>query len=236
MCIFVVRKELEQTLPKTACPGHAVVGKVCLVTSPKTVFVCISSSFARSLGWPCPRQHALGMLSWVRCSEIPNLVCSYEGNWFLASSVSDVYGSSTHCGTRKRVPLSSPGHPATKFYNTMIALSVVLGDCCKPMKGCQLFSCLCTPKVKHCRKEICSTCLSRNPCLLLKSKPPLPSRRLRSLRSAARSTSSLWLHYSCKVMVSKLWITGYWLWSRLSYRCDCWKSMKNCPGSDFKCF
>ena len=34
MCI-VVRKDLEQTLPKTSCPGHAVVGKVCLVTSPK---------------------------------------------------------------------------------------------------------------------------------------------------------------------------------------------------------
>ena len=33
--MFIVRKKLEQTLPKAACPGHAVVGKVCLVTSPK---------------------------------------------------------------------------------------------------------------------------------------------------------------------------------------------------------
>ena len=32
-----------------------------------------------------------------------------------------------------------------------------------------------------------------------------------------------------RVLVSKLWITGYSLWS-----CDCWKSMKNCPGSAFK--
>ena len=31
-----------------------------------------------------------------------------------------------------------------------------------------------------------------------------------------------------RVVVSKLWITGYWLWSRLSYICDCCKSMKNC--------
>ena len=75
-------RSLERTLPKYPCPEHAVVGKVCLVTSPKTVFVCIwlllivSSSFARSLGWPCPRQHAQGMPSWVRCSEIPNLICS----------------------------------------------------------------------------------------------------------------------------------------------------------------
>ena len=41
MCMFVVRKELEQTLPKTECPGHALVGKVCLVTSPKSL--CLHS-------------------------------------------------------------------------------------------------------------------------------------------------------------------------------------------------
>ena len=63
---------------KDSMPRACRVRKVCLVTSPKTVFVCIwlllivCLSFARSLGWPCPRQHAQGMPSWVRC---PNLVC-----------------------------------------------------------------------------------------------------------------------------------------------------------------
>ena len=121
MCIFVVRKELEQTLPKTACPGHAVVGKVCLVTSPKTVFVCIwlllivCSSFARSLGWPCPRQHAKGMPSWVRCSEIPNLVCSWERNWFLANSVSDVYGCSTNVEQEKACSYPALATPQPRY-------------------------------------------------------------------------------------------------------------------------
>ena len=115
--MFVVRKELEQTLPETACPGHAVVGKVCLVTSPKTVFVCIwllvivCSSFARSLGWPCPRQHAKGMSSRVRCSEIPNLVCSSERSWFLANSVSDVYRCSTHVEQEKGCPYPALATP-----------------------------------------------------------------------------------------------------------------------------
>ena len=120
--MFVVRKELEQTLPKTACPGHAVVGKVCLVTSPKTVFVCIwllvivCSSFARSLGWPCPRQHAKGMSSRVRCSEIPNLVCSSERSWFLANSVSDVYRCSTHVEQEKGCPYPALATPQLSIY------------------------------------------------------------------------------------------------------------------------
>ena len=38
-----------------------------------------------------------------------------------------------------------------------------------------------------------------NPCFLSKSKPPLPTRSLRSLRAAARSISSAWwLHHACK--------------------------------------
>ena len=40
------------------------------------LLLIVCSSLARSLGRPCPRQHAQGMPSWVRCSEIPNLVCS----------------------------------------------------------------------------------------------------------------------------------------------------------------
>ena len=34
-----------------------------------------------------------------------------------------------------------------------------------------------------------------------------------------------------RVVVSKIWSTGYWLWSWLFCICDCWKSMKNCRDS-----
>ena len=68
--------------------------------------------------------------------------------------------------------------------------------------GCQPFSCPCSKNVIHCPKEICSTCLSKESMPFVKSKPPLPSRSLRSLRAVARSTSSaLWLHqldHACK--------------------------------------
>ena len=47
-------------------------------------------------------------------------------------------------------------------------------------------------------KEICSTCLSQESMPFVKSKPPLPTRSLRSLRAAARSTSSVCLHHACK--------------------------------------
>ena len=65
-------------------------------------------------------------------------------------------------------------------------------------RGCQPFSCPCSQNVTHCRKEICSTCLSKESMPFVKSKPTLPTRSLRSLRAAARSTSSLWLHHACK--------------------------------------
>ena len=48
-------------------------------------------------------------------------------------------------------------------------------------------------------KEICSTCLSKESMLFVKSKPELPTRSLRFLRAAARSTSSAaCLHHACK--------------------------------------
>ena len=65
-------------------------------------------------------------------------------------------------------------------------------------RGCQPFSCPCSQNVTHCRKEICSTCLSKESMPFVKSKPPFPTRSLRSLRAAARSTSSLWLQHACK--------------------------------------
>ena len=72
--------------------------------------------------------------------------------------------------------------------------------------GCQPFSCPCSQNVTHCQKEICSTCLFKTSipaALFCNSKHPLPTRSLRSLRAAARSTSSaLCLHYAC-IMLAK---------------------------------
>ena len=66
--------------------------------------------------------------------------------------------------------------------------------------GCQPFSCRCSQNVTHCRKEICSTSLFKESIPTISfgnSKPPLPTRSLRSVRAAAHSTSSaLWLHHA----------------------------------------
>ena len=63
-------------------------------------------------------------------------------------------------------------------------------------RGCQPFSCLVSQNVMHCRKEVCSTCLSMESMPFVKSKPPL-TRSLRFLRATARSTSSaLWLDHA----------------------------------------
>ena len=73
----------------------------------------------------------------------------------------------------------------------------------------------------------------RNPCLLW-------NLSLHFLPEAwdpwERQHTSPSLHYGCivivfakdRLVVSKVCTTGYWLWSRLSYRCDCCTSMKNC--------
>ena len=68
--------------------------------------------------------------------------------------------------------------------------------------GGQAFRCPCSENVIHCRKEVYARCLSKESMPFVKSKPPLPTRSLRSLRAVARSTSSaLWLHqlhHACK--------------------------------------
>ena len=68
--------------------------------------------------------------------------------------------------------------------------------------GCQPFSCRCSQNVMHGRKEICSTCLFQEfiPAIPLgNAKHPLPTRSLRLLRAAVRSTSSgLCLYWACK--------------------------------------
>ena len=114
--------------------------------------------------------------------------------------------------------------------------------------GDQPFSCPCSLTVTHCRKEISFTYLFQESMPFGKSKRPLPTRSLRSVRAAVRSTSSAFcLHHahpfvaaeekrpvSCReaeglvtelssprfvtynrVIVSKIWITGYWLRSQL---------------------
>ena len=103
--------------------------------------------------------------------------------------------------------------------------------------GCQPFSCPCSLNVMHCRKQICLTCLSKESIPFVKSKPPLPTRSLRSLRAAVCSTNSALCLYhthpfvaaaekrsvSCreaKGLVTELWspriVAIYWL---LLYDC-----------------
>ena len=51
----------------------------------------------------------------------------------------------------------------------------------------------------HCPKEICSACLSKEsiPAISLgNAKHPLPTRSLRLLRAAVRTSSALWLHHA----------------------------------------
>ena len=105
--------------------------------------------------------------------------------------------------------------------------------------GCQPFSCPCSRNVMHCRKQICLTCLSKESMPFVKSKPPLPTRSLRSLRAAvcfSSTNSALCLYHahpfvaaaekrsvSCreaKGLVPELWspriVAIYWL---LLYDC-----------------
>ena len=58
--------------------------------------------------------------------------------------------------------------------------------------GCQPFSCRCSLNMTQCRKF-------KESMFLLKSKPPLTTRSLRSLRAAAHfNRSALCLYYACK--------------------------------------
>ena len=63
--------------------------------------------------------------------------------------------------------------------------------------GGQPFSCPHSQNVTHCRKQICSTCLSKESIPAIpfwNSKHPIPTRSLRFLRAAA--SSELWLHHA----------------------------------------
>ena len=97
-------------------------------------------------------------------------------------------------------------------YRILIVLSVVTSDWCKPMNHCRdwafshsgleaglpAFQLPMLAKRDTAEKRFVRHVCFRNPCLLnVKSKPPLPSRSLRSLRAAVRSTSSaLWLDHA----------------------------------------
>ena len=69
-------------------------------------------------------------------------------------------------------------------------------------QGCQPFSCPWSENVTYCRKEICSTYLFKASIAaipLANAKHQFPTKSLRSLRAAVRSTSSaLCLYYACK--------------------------------------
>ena len=82
--------------------------------------------------------------------------------------------------------------------------------------GCQPFSCRCSQNVPHCRKEICSTCSFKEsiPAIPLgNAKHPLPTRSLRLLRAAVRSTScALCLYYACKRSHSFVEDSGFVSW------------------------
>ena len=115
--------------------------------------------------------------------------------------------------------------------------------------GCQPFSCRRPLNETHWRKEICSTCLSKEsiPAIPFRnSQHPLPTRSLRSLRAAVGSAISA-LNYACimpipwlqlqkkpvlctEVIVSKIWITGYRLRSQLWHvtAAKQWTTMSHC--------
>ena len=89
--------------------------------------------------------------------------------------------------------------------------------------GGQPFSCPCS--LKESKRDVCL----RNPCFWGNL----------SLHSLPEAWAPPALHYGWimlakdRVVVSTLWITGYSLWSRLSYICDCCKSMKTRRDSAF---
>ena len=101
--------------------------------------------------------------------------------------------ASSHSAT----PRKSPLHPA--LYRLLPSGCRLCGlKVGRPAFQLPMFEkCDSLPKKRFVRH----VCL-RNPCRVSKSKPPLPSRSLRSLRAVARSTSSaLWLHqlhHACK--------------------------------------
>ena len=70
-------------------------------------------------------------------------------------------------------------------------------------RGRRPFSCPCSLNVTPCRKELCWTCLSKESMPFVNSKPPIPTRSLRFLRAAVRSTSSA-VNYDCIMPIPSL--------------------------------
>ena len=92
-------------------------------------------------------------------------------------------------------------------YRILIVLSVVTRGCCKPMNNCRdwafrnigleewlpAFQLLIFEYTSINAEKRCSKCVSRESMPFVISKPPLPTRSLRSLGAAVRSTSSAFL-------------------------------------------
>ena len=94
---------------------------------------------------------------------------------------------------------SHPFVAASEKSTCLMQRSKAFGHAVGWKRGCQPFSYRCSQNVRHCRKEICWTCLFKKsiPAILFWiSKHPLPARS-RFLRAAVRSTmSALWLHHA----------------------------------------
>ena len=153
---------------------------------------------------------------------------------------------SFRCSCRKSCLMHRSDCVQDLDYRKLIVLSLVTCDCCKPVNTCRdwafshsglevglpAFQLPMFANAKHWRRFVRHACL-RTPCLLW-------NQRLHSLPEAWgpwERQHAPPAHYGCimlakdRVVVSKLWITGYWLLS-----CDCCKSMKNCRESAFRCF
>ena len=127
--MFVVPKDLEQTLPKTACPGHAVVGKVFLVTSPKTglfAFGCYWLYVRRSQGlWDDPAQDSMprACRRELDALKYPILFVLRKGTDFLQTQrvmCMAHYGSSTDVEQEKGCPYPALATPQLKYRNIFI--------------------------------------------------------------------------------------------------------------------
>ena len=101
--------------------------------------------------------------------------------------------------------------------------------------GCQPFSCPCSKNVPHCRKEICSTCLSKESIPAIpfwNSEHPLLTRSLRFPRAPVQYAPSA-LHYGCIMPIPSLHLQKkdvchekQRVWSRSCGVQDCYNGMR----------
>ena len=133
--------------------------------------------------------------------EVPESCSTLHQFWIISSSLS------LCCTCRKNQSY------AKNWTIAKIELLATVGW----KQGCQPFSCRCWQNVMHCRKEIYATCLLQEsiPTITIPFGIPIihSTRSLRSLRAAARSTSSELLHHAPPFVAAEeknLFVTIYW--------------------------